>query len=95
MRYAGVLASWAGAGLAGAYLMLCQVGVFRDGIVFGHGFIALAVMILGRRPCWRCPACSAGPPQHGGADGKLRARVRRDQNIPGVCMLGWVIAVVT
>jgi simple sugar transport system permease protein len=48
VRYAGVLAAGGGAGLAGAYLMLCQIGVFRDTIVSGHGFIALAIVILGR-----------------------------------------------
>lgn len=47
MRYAGVLISGAGASLAGAYLMLCDVGLFRDNIVSGQGFIALAVVILG------------------------------------------------
>jgi simple sugar transport system permease protein len=50
MRYVGVMASGAGAGLAGAYLMLCQIGLFRDTIVSGHGFIALAIVIIGR---WR------------------------------------------
>lgn len=48
MRYIGVMAAGAGGGLAGAYLMLCQIGVFRDTIVSGHGFIALAIVILGR-----------------------------------------------
>jgi simple sugar transport system permease protein len=28
--------------------MLCQIGVFRDTIVADHGFIALAIVILGR-----------------------------------------------
>ena len=48
MRYAGVLISGVAAGLAGAYLMLCEVGLFRDSIVSGQGFIALAIVILGR-----------------------------------------------
>lgn len=48
MRYLGVLAGGACAGLAGAYFMQCQIGVFRDDIVSGHGFIALAIVILGR-----------------------------------------------
>jgi simple sugar transport system permease protein len=48
MRYTGVLLSGAAAGLAGAYLMLCEVGMFRDNIVSGQGFIALAIVILGR-----------------------------------------------
>ena len=28
--------------------MLCQIGIYRDDIVSGHGFIALAIVILGR-----------------------------------------------
>jgi general nucleoside transport system permease protein len=48
MRYCGVLIGGATAGLAGSYLMLCQIGIFRDDIVSGHGFIALAIVILGR-----------------------------------------------
>ena len=46
-RYAGVLISSVAAALAGAYLMVCEVGLFRDGIVSGQGFIALAIVILG------------------------------------------------
>ena len=48
MRYIGVLVGGASAGLAGSYLMLCQIGIYRDDIVSGHGFIALAIVILGR-----------------------------------------------
>ena len=47
-RYIGVLLSGAAAGMAGAYLMLGQVGIFRDTIVSGRGFIALAIVIFGR-----------------------------------------------
>lgn len=48
MRYIGVLASGAAAGMAGAYLILSQVGVFRDNIAAGRGYIALAIVIFGR-----------------------------------------------
>jgi len=48
MRYAGTLISSAGAGMAGAYLVLAQVGVFRETIVAGQGFIALGIVIFGR-----------------------------------------------
>lgn len=50
IRYAGVLLSGAGAGAAGGYLVLAQIGLFRDTIVVGQGFIALAIVIFGR---WR------------------------------------------
>lgn len=48
IRYIGVLISGAAAGMAGAYLVLSQLGIFRDNIVAGRGFIALAIVIFGR-----------------------------------------------
>ncbi|MFO1349618.1 MAG: ABC transporter permease [Gammaproteobacteria bacterium] len=48
MRTIGVLLSGAAAGMAGAYLVLGQLGIFRDNIVAGRGFIALAIVIFGR-----------------------------------------------
>jgi ABC-type uncharacterized transport system permease subunit len=48
MRYAGTLLSGAAAGMAGAYLVLAQVGIFRETIVSGQGFIALGIVIFGR-----------------------------------------------
>lgn len=48
MRWIGVLLSGATAGMAGAYLVLSQLGIFRDNIVAGRGFIALAIVIFGR-----------------------------------------------
>ncbi len=60
MRYIGVMASGAGAGLAGAYLMLCQIGLFRDTIVSGHGFIALAIVIVGRWRPWPAALAAFG-----------------------------------
>jgi general nucleoside transport system permease protein len=48
MRYAGTLISGAAAGMAGGYLVLAQVGMFRESIVSGQGFIALGIVIFGR-----------------------------------------------
>lgn len=48
MRYIGVLISGAAAGMAGAYLVLSELGIFRDNIIAGRGFIALAIVIFGR-----------------------------------------------
>jgi simple sugar transport system permease protein len=48
MRYVGVMISGVAAGMAGAYLILCQLGIFRDNIIAGRGFIALAIVIFGR-----------------------------------------------
>ena len=53
MRYLGTLISGAAAGLAGGYLVLAQVGLFRDSIVAGQGFIALGIVIFGRWSPWK------------------------------------------
>jgi simple sugar transport system permease protein len=53
MRYAGTLLSGAGAGLAGGYLVLAQVGFFRETIISGQGFIALGIVIFGRWSPWK------------------------------------------
>jgi ABC-type uncharacterized transport system permease subunit len=47
-RTIGVLLSCGTAGLAGGYLVTAQIGLFRDNIVSGQGFIALAIVIFGR-----------------------------------------------
>jgi general nucleoside transport system permease protein len=48
MRYLGVLIGGATAGMAGAYLVVAQIGLFRETIVSGQGFIALGIVIFGR-----------------------------------------------
>lgn len=48
MRTYGVMLSGLSAGLAGGYLVTAQIGLFRDNIVSGEGFIALAIVIFGR-----------------------------------------------
>jgi simple sugar transport system permease protein len=53
MRYAGVLISGALAGMAGGYLVLAQVGIFRETMVAGQGFIALGIVIFGRWSPWK------------------------------------------
>ena len=47
MRWAGVLTSGGFAGLAGGYLSIELVGLYREGMNQGRGFIALAALILG------------------------------------------------
>jgi general nucleoside transport system permease protein len=53
MRYTGVLIGGATAGMAGGYLVLAQIGLFRDSIVAGQGFIALGIVIFGRWSPWK------------------------------------------
>jgi ABC-type uncharacterized transport system permease subunit len=47
-----VLAGGAMAGLAGATLVLAQVGTFAEKMTAGRGFIAIAIVVLGRRHPW-------------------------------------------
>jgi general nucleoside transport system permease protein len=48
VRYAGILACGALAGLAGADLSIGQLDQFNDNLTAGRGFIALAIVLLGR-----------------------------------------------
>ncbi len=48
IRYAGVLICGALAGLAGADLSIGQLDQFNDNLTAGRGFIALAIVLLGR-----------------------------------------------
>jgi general nucleoside transport system permease protein len=54
MRHIGVTMSGLAAGAAGAYIVLAQIGLFRDNIVDGKGFIALAIVIFGRWDPLKC-----------------------------------------
>lgn len=47
-RTLGVLVGGAFAGLAGASLVLAQVGTFAENMTAGRGFIAIAIVVLGR-----------------------------------------------
>lgn len=49
MRTGAILFGGALGGLAGATLVLAQAGTFAEGISAGRGFIAIAVVTLGRR----------------------------------------------
>lgn len=48
VRTAAVLAGGALAGLGGATLVLAQVGTFAERMTAGRGFIAIAIVVLGR-----------------------------------------------
>lgn len=50
VQWAAVLAAGALGGLSGATLVLAQVGTFAEGMSAGRGFIAIAIVALGR---WR------------------------------------------
>ncbi len=49
IRFRAIAISGGLAGLGGAFLSLSATGVFIDGMTAGRGYIALAILILGRR----------------------------------------------
>ena len=49
IRAVAVLIGGAMAGLSGASLVLAQVGTFTERMTAGRGFIAIAIVVLGRR----------------------------------------------
>lgn len=48
LQWIGVLLGGVGAGLAGGTLVLAQVGTFAEGMSAGRGFVAIAIVALGR-----------------------------------------------
>lgn len=48
VRWMAILFGGAMAGLCGATLVLAQVGAFNEGMSAGRGFIAIAIVVLGR-----------------------------------------------
>jgi simple sugar transport system permease protein len=48
VRVAATVAGGAFAGLAGATLVLAQVGTFAEGMTAGRGYVAIAIVVLGR-----------------------------------------------
>jgi ABC-type uncharacterized transport system permease subunit len=57
LRFLSTLIGGAMGGVAGAHLALAHVGTFAEGMSAGRGFIAIAVVVLGRwNPLWVLPA---------------------------------------
>jgi len=65
MKYYGVVISGALAGLGGAYLVVVQAGIYREGMTAGRGFIGLAALIFGN---WFPFGVAAGASVFGYAD---------------------------
>ena len=52
VRWAAILFGGAMGGIAGGSLVLAQVGTFAEGMSAGRGFIAIAIVVLGRWTPW-------------------------------------------
>jgi simple sugar transport system permease protein len=63
-RALAIMAGGALAGLAGGTLVLAQAGTFAEGMSAGRGFIAIAIVVLGR---WTPYGVAAGALLFGGA----------------------------
>ncbi|MBX3174161.1 MAG: ABC transporter permease [Gemmatimonadaceae bacterium] len=59
VRWAALAASGVLGGLCGATLVLAQVGAFTEGMSAGRGFIAIAIVVLGRWTVWGTAAAAA------------------------------------
>ena len=89
-QWVATLMTGAFAGLAGAYLTVGSVGVFREAMTSGRGFIAIAILVFGR---WRPVGVLIGALLFGAADA-LQLRLQAETAVPAsVWMLISVIAV--
>jgi len=81
MKYIGVTASGAFAGLAGAYLVIESAGIYREGQTGGRGFIGLASMIFGN---WKPLGTFLGSGLFGYADS---LQLRSEESVHGLLLL--------
>ena len=89
-QWVATMITGAFAGLAGAYLSVGSVGVFREAMTSGRGFIAIAILVFGR---WRPSGVLAGALLFGAADA-LQLRLQAETAVPGsVWLLLGIIAV--
>jgi general nucleoside transport system permease protein len=58
LRWEALLVAGVLTGMSGAFLTLAYAGTFVEGMSAGRGFVALAVVILGRWKAWGCAAAS-------------------------------------
>lgn len=81
MKYVGVVASGALAGLGGAFLVLEAAGIYREGQTGGRGFIGLAALIFGN---WRPVGVAIGAVLFGFADA---LQLRNDEAVHALLLV--------
>jgi len=79
MRVAAILAGGLLGGLAGGTLVLAQAGTFAEGMSAGRGFIAIAIVVLGR---WSPYGVAAGALLFGAASALQYAFQAMGWNVP-------------
>lgn len=85
IRTLAVLAGGALGGLAGGTLVLAQAGTFAEGMSAGRGFIAIAIVVLGR---WSVYGVVAGALLFGAASALQYAFQAMGWNVPYQVFLG-------
>lgn len=85
MRVLAILAGGVLAGLAGGTLVLAQAGTFAEGMSAGRGFIAIAIVVLGR---WSAYGVAAGALLFGAASALQYAFQAKGWNVPYQVFLG-------
>jgi simple sugar transport system permease protein len=78
VRWAGATAAGISAGIGGAFLSIGELGLFREGMTAGRGFLAFAAVIFGAwRPLGVVAACFV----FGAADA-LQLRLQAESTVP-------------
>ncbi|MBS1676198.1 MAG: ABC transporter permease [Actinobacteria bacterium] len=90
VRWLGALTAAGLAGLAGAYLVVVEVGIFKQEMTNGRGFLALVAVIFGR---WRPGGVLIACVVLGGADA-LQLRLADDASVPRVVWAAVLLVVV-
>lgn len=85
MRVFAILAGGALGGLAGGTLVLAQAGTFAEGMSAGRGFIAIAIVVLGR---WSAYGVAAGAVLFGAASALQYAFQAMGWDVPYQLFLG-------
>jgi ABC-type uncharacterized transport system permease subunit len=88
VRWMATLTAGALAGLAGAYLSCIQLGIFRQEMTAGRGFLALAAVILGR---WHPGGVAIACLLFGGAEA-LQLRLQTSASVPAEVWLALALA---
>lgn len=87
VQWLGVLSAASLAGIAGAYLTIVEVGIFKQGMTDGRGFLALVAVIFGRwRPLGVLGACLVL-----GAADALQLRLATASSVPQVVWAALVV----
>jgi simple sugar transport system permease protein len=85
LRVLAILAGGVLAGLAGGTLVLAQAGTFAEGMSAGRGFIAIAIVVLGR---WSAYGVAAGALLFGAASALQYAFQAMGWDVPYQVFLG-------